>query len=91
VDELDKELKTLKRGTRRGARRWPSKLLLQLLVEVGTLANSSEDIDPSWTVVTANLVSIYRSEQAKKNTIDNYVPPSAEKPTKGPLIPDDED
>lgn len=87
-EELDKELESLKHGTRTGARRWPSKLLLELVVETGTLANSIEGYDPNWTVVVTNLVSIYRSEGSKKRTIESYISPV---PTDGPLIKDNED
>lgn len=69
--ELDDELHKLK-GTRKGAKRWPRKMLLNLVIEVGSLASSRKDLDPMWPVVTANMVNIYRSESAKIKSIDNF-------------------
>lgn len=85
ISELEKELKNLKQGTIKGAKKWPLKNLLQLVVEVASIARSFEGTDPNWPVPTANLVAIYRSEDAKKTQIDNYIPPPE---TKGPLIKD---
>lgn len=66
-------------------------MLLQLVVEVASIANSVEGTNPNWTVTVSHLVSVYRSEDAKKRAIDNYIPPTSDAPKKGPLIPDDGD
>lgn len=66
-------------------------MLLKLVVEVASLANSRTDFDPSWSVVITNLVSLYRNEDAKKRAIDNYIPPTSPSDARGPLIQDDGD
>lgn len=78
--ELDAELKALKRGTRKGARRWPSQLLLDTLVEVASLSHTTKKMNPKWTVATSTLVSIYRNEVAMAQAIDafNSMPPDPE-------------
>lgn len=87
--ELDDELKKLK-GTRKGAKRWPKKVLLDLVIDIGSLASSRKDIDPMWPLVTANMVSIYRSESAKIKAIDDFNITAGynESKSTGPVLPD---
>jgi hypothetical protein len=69
--ELADELKKVK-GTRKGAKRWPSKTLIELVIEVGSLASTRKDVDPQWPVITARLVGIYRAENAKMKAIEDF-------------------
>lgn len=86
LEKLDHDLKYLKRGTRPGARKWPSSYLLKIVSEIGGFANSLEGIDPTWSVVTTNLVSVYRNEKAIKDAIDTHVPD--DDIPKGPMLVD---
>lgn len=64
-------MQKVKGGTRKGAKRWPRNLLLQLVIEAGAFA-SKDTNDPSWPVSMALMVSIYRDESAKIRAIDNF-------------------
>lgn len=73
LKELDAELSKVKGGTREGARRWPRKALLESVYQVIGLANKYKDSEgPNWTVVTSLLVSVFRDERAKKESIDQF-------------------
>ena len=74
IKELEEELKHVKNGTRKGARKWPSKYLLDQLVEVATISYSTKRKSPKWTVIVNMLISVYRDEIAKMRAIDNYTP-----------------
>lgn len=73
LKELDAELSLVKGGSRKGALRWPRKMLLKTVYDVASLAASRDKgFGPKWTVVTSLLVSIYRDEVAKKRSIDQF-------------------
>jgi hypothetical protein len=91
VAKLTDELSRLRKGTRKGARRWPVKDLIKTAVEVASVSGSSEVMLDTWTVPVSILVSIYRGEDAKIKAAENYVPPSETETKKGPLIRDSED
>jgi hypothetical protein len=88
IDEADRELLYLRRGTRTGGQKWPRSYLLKTLIDVASLANSREGFDPQWTVVTAVLVGVYRDERDKRQSIER----ANTKPASNPAPdPDDED
>lgn len=73
VEDIDKELIKVKQGTREGARKWPRKMLMDVLVEVATFSSlAGKGRGSNWSVVTNTLVSVYRDEVAKKRVIDDY-------------------
>lgn len=70
--ELEKELKTLPSGTRKGERIWPTKKLLEQVSETASISASRKQRDPKWPVIVDIMVLIYRDEEAKKKTINAY-------------------
>lgn len=88
--ELQDELNVIKGGTRKGAKRWPLKLLLRLAVEAGSFSGR-KDNDPKWPVMTSLMVSIYRDETAKIQAIDsfNLTAGYGDTPTKSIVVPKD--
>lgn len=70
-EELDKELRTIKGGTRKGAKRWDRTFLLRMVVEIGSIA-SKKTGDPDLPILTAMMVSMYRDESAKIQAIDGF-------------------
>lgn len=72
--ELEEELRKLPKSTREGAIKWPTEYLLKTLMDVATVNGTVKKgrKGKNWTVVTSTLVSIYRDEVAKKETIDNF-------------------
>lgn len=76
LKELEDELRKVKGGTRKGMRKWPLKLMLTTVIEVASITSTSKKTNPKWPVPLANLVSVYRGEDAKKQMIENYVAPT---------------
>lgn len=72
IKELEQELRAIPKGTRKGARKWPSSYLLKLVVEAGSIANSIKGTDPKWPVTTSMMVSLYRGEVQKMQAIDSF-------------------
>lgn len=85
-EEVEAELKKLKGTTRKGARQWPVKYLENLYVMVSNIAASTKKVDPKWSVVTATLVSVYRGESARKQSIEHFNATPPEVPKSGPML-----
>lgn len=58
------------KGTWQGQSKWPIKDLLNNVVEIGSFANAKTQ--KGWSIVTAQLVSIYKSEKGKKEMIESW-------------------
>lgn len=89
LKEMETELRKLPKGTRSGSQKWPAMRLIQMVYEVASMANSTKTTKRNWTVLTAQLVSIYRGESSKMRAIDNFklaeqVTPQGSKPNNAP-------
>lgn len=87
LEDTEKKLENLPRGTWKGQTNWPLDYLLKQVIETSAVSSSRKGTDPNWTVVVANLVSIYRSEDAKIKAASTYRPED-NSPRKGPAIKD---
>jgi hypothetical protein len=83
--ELEKELKKLPKGTRKGARRWPISMLLETVSEIATLSHRYKDkpFPNNWAVPVTMLIGVYRDEAGKKSAIDSFnaLPAESQKTT----------
>lgn len=70
--ELDTKLKFMKRGTRKGMRKWPSSVLVATANEIAGISASSKKIKPNWPIPVVILVSIYRDELRKRKVVANF-------------------
>jgi hypothetical protein len=81
IKELEKELKQLKTGTRKGAKRWPLQMLLEAVAEIATLSHRHKDHIPGHlSVPVVTLIGVYRDEDGKKKAIDSFnsLPPETQ-------------
>lgn len=68
LKELERDLRKVRGTTRIGARRWPSKMLIETVAEIASIALGTTGKRGDWTVVNSTLVSIYRDEANKEKS-----------------------